>query len=72
MCLHEGLDAPQIAAIAKVSEQRSQWHLDALKKGKLVSALYTSGSDWSGQPGRAEWSAQPAGRDYLMKHGMLS
>ena len=62
----------QLARSVGVGETVVTFHLEELKKSKMVSVSYTAGSDWTGQSGHANWSVVQAGRAYLINHGLIT
>lgn len=70
ICFHPDLSPDEVAGAVGLSQQVTQWHLDALSDAKLAHALYTVGTPWS--PSRSNWNVTSAGRNYLASHGMLT
>ena len=68
---NQGATNQQIAQAAGVSETVATFHLEELKKAKMVRDSRIMGSDWSGSAGRTEWSIAQDGRGYLIAHGLV-
>ena len=68
---NQGATNQQIAQAAGVSETVATFHLEELKKAKMVRDSHIMGSDWSGSAGRTEWSIAQDGRGYLIAHGLV-
>jgi DNA-binding transcriptional ArsR family regulator len=61
----------EIAQLVQVGPQLASYHLEELKKTKYVHVAHFSGSDWTGERPRTEWSIAQAGRAYLHIYGLL-
>ena len=68
---HEELSEEIIASLVSISKQVLVFHLEELRKKNFVYASHTAGSEWSGDPPRTDWSIQHAGREYLIRRGLL-
>ena len=68
---HEELSEEVIASLLSIGKQVVAFHLEELRKTNFVYASHTAGSDWSGDPPRTNLSIQHAGREYLVRRGML-
>ena len=71
VCFNPDRTADQISKITGLTVQIVEWHLDALRKARMVSIQITAGSDWTGEAGRTNFDIRPEGRAYLAEHGML-
>lgn len=71
VCLNDGAVVEQIAGIAGLSVQITQWHLDALSNAHYVSSSTELGMEWMGTENRTDYTVYPAGRAYLAERGLL-
>ena len=62
----EGLQANQLAQAVGIGEQLATFHLNEMKKTRLVSAAMF----YTGRP--TIWSIGQEGRSYLVTHGLLT
>ena len=62
----------QIAHAVGVGVTVVSFHLEELRKAKMVSDSHIMGSDWSGEASRTEWAIAHAGRGYLISHGLIA
>ena len=67
----EELPEQQVAQMVNVGLQVASYHLEELRRKKFVSASHIAGSDWSNDAPRTDWSLHHAGREYLIKHGLI-
>lgn len=66
------IDEQAVSQITGASQLVCTFHLEELKKSRMVSASHYAGSDWSGTSGRTTWSVAQAGRAYLVGHGLVA
>ena len=71
LATHEELSEEAMAMLLSAGKQVLAFHLEELRKRNFVYASHTMGSEWSGDPPRTDWSIQHAGREYLIRRGML-
>jgi predicted transcriptional regulator len=62
----------RIAQAVGVGVAVASFHLEELRKTKMVSNSHITGSDWSGSAARTEWAIAHAGRGYLITHGLIA
>jgi len=62
----------QIARAVGVGENVADFHLEELRKTKMVRDSHTMGSSWTGESGRTDWSIAHAGNGYLISHGLIA
>lgn len=68
---HEELPEQQVAQMSHVGPQVAAYHLEEMRRKKLVHANYTAGSDWSGEGPCTDWSLDHAGREYLIQNNLI-
>jgi len=66
---HEELEEGNLASLVGASKQLVAYHVEELRKRTFAYASHTVGSDWNAP--RRDWSIQQAGREYLVRRGML-
>ena len=69
---HDELEENHLASVVRINKQLAAYHVEELRKRNFVYANYTAGSEWSGDGPQTHWSIQHAGREYLLRRGMLS
>lgn len=69
---HDDCVEQQIAQATGYGTQVISFHLEELRRAKMVSDSHTMGSDWSGTPPRTGWSIAHAGRGYLLSRGLIA
>ncbi len=62
----------QIAQVIGVSENVTDFHLEELRKLKMVSNSNTMGSSWTGERGRTDWTIAHEGNGYLISNGLVA
>ena len=62
----------QVAKAVGIGATVAIFHLEELRKSKMVSDSYISGSAYSGSDGRREWSIAQAGRGYLVCYELIA
>jgi hypothetical protein len=68
----DGATEQQIAKISGASDLIVKYHLEELRKTKLVGVQHTMGSDWEGTGGTSNWSVLQPGLVYLVRHGLVT
>jgi predicted HTH transcriptional regulator len=69
---NEDATTQKIAQISGVTELIAEFHLEELRKPKMVSASYTAGFSLTGDSGSSNWSVSQLGLSYLINHELIA